>query len=600
MILRPLLLAVLCLVTVPSAVRAEDKPARILMGLASPDRLIEDLEYIVVDLAGEQEQWEKNVLPNIEVFLIGLQTDRPVRMDQVIDAEAGRRNVFVIPVAKEDLKDFLADNLEPIGIENARNKADKLLYELTGDVVGETSWWLRHAFEYVTISSQKPDVPATIADPKIASDPLFDGDKSFDLAMQLLTTKDDVESRKKAIAKLRSESESNLKEPNEGESQAAFDLRKLLANQQLDTLDEIFVQSSELFFGWITDGAAGKANGTIRLAALEGTKLFEDGSELGTKPSHFAAIPQAEDPVLKGRMTLNMGAAAQKRLAEFAKLTEPAAHEKIDKNEKTTPEQKAARKTVLSTLLQILAKNTSLGVIDAFGEVTKQESGKHVMIAAMRADEGATLKTVAEQLPIANSKWTSKLNVEKIGDIEVHHLVNATPTDVVKDFWGTGDMYIAAGPDTIWMAKGQGSLEVLKTYIEKMKGTPDPAGKERFLTFRMHAKPVLYVNESFWEEVDIDLKKIIQSSGIMPKKKEEKKPVARAGQKDAKGERPADKLKDYKWAEPALAAMEGKADVIDVVFDHTDDKVNGMIDVQPEVLKALGAIIADFAEKNLQ
>ena len=596
MLFRSIVLSALCVLTGAQAVRAEEKPARIFMGLASADRLIEDLQYIVVDLAGEKEQWEKNVLPNIEVFLIGVTTDKPVRMDTVIDAAEGKRSVFVIPVEKGNLKEFLEDNLAPIGIDAKRAKTDKALYELTGDVLPEVPWWLRHAFEYVTITRTQADVPATIADPQEANAVHFESDPSYDIAVQLLTTKDDVPSRKKAIEKLRSESDGNLKTANEGESDAAFQLRKALANQQLDTMDQIFVQSQELFFGWITDPKAKSARGTIRFAALEGTKLFEAGSDLGTKPSYFAGIPEAEDPVLKGRITLNLGAQSQKRIAEIAKLSGPVAHEKIDKKEGITAEQKAARKAIMTTLLTLLEKNASLGVLDAFGELTAQSGGKHVFVAGLRANEGTAIKEIVEQLPKSDSQWVTKANVEKIGDVEVHHIQNTKPSDVVKNFWGTGDIYIAAGPESVWIAKGQGSLEVLKTYVEKQKGTPDMANMHRFASLRMHAKPILYINESFWEELDIDLKKLIQSSGLMPKKKEAKATVGRDGKKQST----ADKLKNYDWADPALKAMEGKVDVIDIVLDHDDNKVNGMVDIQVEVLKALGTVIADFAKKNLQ
>lgn len=580
---------------------AADKPARIVAGLSSADDLISDLEYLVSKLAGQKGQWEKNVYPNLEVFLIGVDTSRPVRLDTVVDAQDGKRSVFVIPVNKGDLPDFRDENLTPIGIDQARVPGDPTLWELTGDVLEPETWWMRHAFEYATLSKSKLDVAKDIEDPAKANESLFAGDKKYDVAVQLLTTQKDQEGRLKAVKKLREESAATLKEPRDGESKAAFELRKFLAAQQLDTFETIFAESSELFVGYATDSDAGKAFADVRVKALEGTDLEKNGSDLGTTQSIFASIPESKDPVFKGRANIALAESLQKKVLEFATLSEPTGHERIDKDEKKTPEQKAASKKIVTTVREVLKKNADLGVIDAFMEITKLDSGKHALVAGLRAKEGAVIKTIVEQLPIANDRWTSKLSIETVEGVEIHQLTSTKPTDVVKEFWGSGDIYIGAGPETVWLAKGQGSLEVLKAAIVKQKEKAEAKDPSKFVTVRFHAKPILYINESFWDEMNIDISGFIEKLGLFGEKKKDKPKPTRPGQKAGEQKSSTrDQIKNFKWAEPALAAMEGKVDVIDVVVERKETSVEATLDIQLEVLKAAGSVIAEFARQNLQ
>ena len=582
---------------------AAEKPGRIVAGIASADSLLSDLEYIISTLAGQKEQWNKNVYPNLEVFLIGVSTDRPVRMDTAIDSENGKRSIFVIPVEKANLTEFRDDNIAPIDIASERVPGDQTLYELTGGVLDPDSWWMRHAADYAIISKIKGDTAKDQEDPAKAHEGLFDTDKHYDLVVQLLTKADERDGRVKAVEKLRTESDASLKEPKDGESEAALKLRKVMARQQLDTFEQLFSQTQKMFLGWCTDSEAGRAFADIQIQALEGTELQKVGENLGTTVSHFAAIPEAKDPVLKARFNILLAKSVQKRLADFADAAGPAGRERIEKNEKRTPEQKEAGKAVYTVLIDLLAKNADLEALDAFAEVTKQESGKHVLVAGLKAKEGALLKTLAEKLPAANSQWTSMVSGEKIGDIDVHHLVNSKTTDVVKTFWGTGDMYIAAGPDTIWLAKGEGSLDVLKTYIEKGKGKAEEGDKTRIASVRFHAKPILTINDSFWEEIDFDVKKIVGQFGFLGggDEKKSKPKTTRPGHKAGESKSTRDQLKNFKWAEAAMDSMtEGADDVVEVNFYRKEKSVDGLIDIRKDVLKAAGTVIAKFAKENLQ
>src|SRR5690606_14271852 len=115
------MLALLC-VTAASPVRAEDPPPRVVVVLKSSDALLADLEHVIAGQAGKKKEWENNVLPNIEIFLFGVDRAQPVRYDQIMGGEGGRREQAIVPVPPKDLKLFISDNLDPIDIIAKKDK----------------------------------------------------------------------------------------------------------------------------------------------------------------------------------------------------------------------------------------------------------------------------------------------------------------------------------------------------------------------------------------------------------------------------------------------------------------------------------------------
>jgi CubicO group peptidase (beta-lactamase class C family) len=58
-----------------SPLKANDEPARVVAGLGNANQAIADLEYMVVTLADRDLIWKNDILPNIEIFMIGVAYD---------------------------------------------------------------------------------------------------------------------------------------------------------------------------------------------------------------------------------------------------------------------------------------------------------------------------------------------------------------------------------------------------------------------------------------------------------------------------------------------------------------------------------------------
>ncbi|MEZ6050827.1 MAG: hypothetical protein R3C02_05460 [Planctomycetaceae bacterium] len=97
--------------TLCSTTNAEDKP-RLKIVMASPQGFLDDLEYLVVDLAEEKKQWDDNIYPSLDIFLIGVERTAPLRFDicstMPVQMKSGYRYQPCIPVeaGRKGLKDF--------------------------------------------------------------------------------------------------------------------------------------------------------------------------------------------------------------------------------------------------------------------------------------------------------------------------------------------------------------------------------------------------------------------------------------------------------------------------------------------------------------
>ena len=98
--------------------QTEEKP-RIKALLSSPQGLLDDLKYLIVDLAKEKRQWEENIQPTIEIFLFGVDYNKPLRWDVLVnnqgpDETSGYRFQPSIPLepGPRGLKRFRKNNLQ--------------------------------------------------------------------------------------------------------------------------------------------------------------------------------------------------------------------------------------------------------------------------------------------------------------------------------------------------------------------------------------------------------------------------------------------------------------------------------------------------------
>jgi hypothetical protein len=574
----------------PSVALAAD-PTRVVVVLNSSDGLIKDLKHMVVDLAKEPKRWDADVFPNIDIFLIGVDKSRPVRFDQLIDGESGARPQYAIPVS--DLKEFIADNLDPIGIVAKKFRRQNEYYELTGDVY---KGWMRIVDNYAAFadSEHEADVPANMPSPVVSHKELLA--KGYDTAAQLDNSRTTPEQRKAAFAKFRDNLVAGLKKrPQETNEQ--FALRETSSTQQMEVLERLFVESADVVIGWTTDTAKSEALADLRLVPAEGTELDKTVRSLGATPSYFAGIKSAENAVMSGRVNFALDDLITGHLRKSFEQARPVALQDVDNDTKKqrTPEQKAARKQISELLLDMATAALDLHVVDGAVEVTPGATGKHTAVMGVRTADGSVATQIVELLPKANDSFKSELSIDQEGDVAIHRVtIVRNYYKAFADFLGEpGEIYVGTSKDSVWLAAGEGALDALKSGVKTGAETQGAAADPVFARMDMHLRPLLVVTNQLRKDGDFDLMKSLESRGALEEVKTEGEKTTSDAQQNLQ------MLKDFEWRDAAIEALSGQDDRVTFHLKQAEGRVDGAANVKTGVLKAVGKLIAKFAAENL-
>lgn len=559
------------------------KPTRIISGVPSAERLLEDLEWIVGKLAGEQETWDETLQPAAEVFLIGVDPARPVGTDIVFDRDGGQRKQFNIPIS--DLQEFREENLEPIDIQSSRKAPD--YYKLTSDALGFEGW-MRLVDNFASISTKEQDVPAGMPSPQVTLDKLF-GTTGYDAAFTGRNDADGLPDRRDTFKEFRDNMLAGINR-RPSETPEAFELRKRLAHHQTERLERLFVEAEEVLGGWITDAEKEEARGELLLSALADTDLAKALEKFGQAASYFTAIPTTDASLVHGRMNIPVDQTLQNQADEFYKLVAPVWKQRIDGDDSLSAEQKAARHKICDLGLEMLNDGRVLQALDAFIEISPAKDGKNTLLTGIRAADGTKAIPLLEQIPAALDDLTLELNVDKVGDLAVHKFTMTKVPEALKSFYGDGsEVFVATGKDAVWIAAGNGALDLLKQQVQLVTDTKTEANGDVFVG-RVKLGPVLKHLDDLATEIGFDPNEFLGRSPA---------PATESDDDSAK-KKPGQALMSLDLRKLALPTLqEGDDDHFFLHVKKVEKQVRADVKVERGVLKAAGKVIAKVAAERL-
>lgn len=581
------------------AAEPDDKSTRIVVGLGSADQVLQSLEFCVVKLAGKAKSWTDNIQPNLEIFLYGVSTDQPIRFDMLLDAEHGSQMQSIIPIA--DLKEFLVDNLDPIGIESKAVRGDKNLYELTGTVYEGFLRYLPKPVPYAVIFPQKEALPAEMPNPSLLHAPQVEEQSLLFLALK--NQAENLVSRQAAFDKFFADSlEKFQKLSTETKEQFAF--RKRMREQSLSVIGQWIVQSASGDFGVKVNEDTQDAPSKLTLSALPGTDLEKDLTAVTERVSRFAAVAAPEKSVLSARLNLPVDPGRKAAYQEIYKLAEPVFHQRIDDDTKASAEEKAARKELASLLTSLLTEcMDKVPAVDAFLDIVPVKD-KHAITLGVVSTNQAKMNQILEKLSAAKTGWKLELNVEKVGDTSIHKLsFGSKPPQSLTDFYGDANFVcFATSEETFWLSGGDGAMERLKTLISQVSKTSDAKPNGVLLSLDAHVQPLLKNVHAFMNDPELAMFKQVNLKTRNQRAAQEEEAAGKKPEKnsDRAGNRAAN-LASFEWQETAIAALEGLDDHLTAELKVDSDKVlHGASNAQAGILKALGAVVAKFSDENLQ
>ena len=597
--------AIFCLGQVSFTLGADDPApadsvpaARVVAGLGSAQKVLDSLEYIVSKLANKTKSWQDNIFPNLDIFLIGVSTDQPIRFDLVFDPVNGYLTQAIIPTA--NLKDFRLDNLDPIGIETNQDRKDKNLYQCQGTVY--TGWmrYLPKPTPYSIFFSQKEAIPASMPHPETLHKPLAEKDYMGFLYMANPAT--GIERRQASFDAYRKTADESFKKLST-ESREQYEFRKALRDENMAIFKQWISEIAHGEFGAQIDQSTGTFPTTLTIAALPKTPLARDLKTLREHGSQFASVSPSENNILTARINMPLNAERIPGFKKIYELARPVVKERLAKSSKTTAEEKAALNEIASILLDVLTENLdSQKTLDAILDV-RPINGKHTILMAVSASGQAQINELIQKIPAAQAGWNVTMNAEKVGETDLHKLTfGEHPPKSLTDFYGDSNTaWLGVSSKNVWLAGGEGALDLLKTEIAKVEAATPGPGDGTLVVAEMNVLPVIQSFDAMRNDPELEILRQINIKGVRQERMKESNGAAAGKENQKPGQRATGNLANFVWIPTAIANLQGQPDrmVLSLKLDENDNLVGGS-NAQVGVLKAIGALLAKFADENLQ
>ncbi|MCA9034603.1 MAG: hypothetical protein KDA91_05705 [Planctomycetaceae bacterium] len=550
------------------------------------DSLKADLKSII-DLTNEteQEQWV-NLNDYIDMFQIGIDGGRPVRVD-VLTGMTPTGYLIWIPLAppegKSSLGDEFRDNLDALGYSTVRDPQERTLYSVQVVEGPETDGgWMRVIpdlkYAVLTLTTSTSNLPILRQLMMKAGDPLKDvenllGDNAA-MAAELVNsaqTSEDMEKRVTAFAELRRVTMDTIQK-RPAESTTEFELRQALMQHQLNELQRLMVQASEIRATLNVDRSDHKAALGLTAKAIPGTDLAETIAEFDTQPDAFDGIAPLKDSALSVRVNHPLDKMRQGHANETLDLIKKDLDSRIEADKDLNDAQRTATRQLLDGLMNLTKDGIATGYINAMVESSPVGDGKFNTVACLSAPNATRLNELLPLLKDAGNGNTVETNVETVGKVVIHRVQLAEGyIGIVDRFFGANQALLVGVADNhVWLASGPDASATLKSVIESLG---EPARNGVVAHIELRGLP--------WVQHFQEVAKTGTDEGKTPEEKEARRAMERT------------RLR-------AIDAMKGNDDM--VVFDVkvADSVVNIDLTMETGILRFAGKMAAAFSKENFE
>jgi hypothetical protein len=433
------LVALAAMFTLGAAANAQPVKAEptIELRLRSVNDLIHKAEY-VAGLAGKEEllkQFQQIVkqLTADGKGLEGIETKQPFGLYATLSSDVVNSPFTVmVPIAdKERFLSLLKDrlNITPEKAADGTYKADV-------PIINEV--YLRFANDYVYIARAVKDL-----DPKSLPTPKEFFAKEVGAVGSLLVRFDKIPAELKTfiIGQLELGVAEQRRKNGENEPAAQKAVLDWLAENFTGGIKTLFDDAKELNVRVFIDEKADDLSAELTLTAKSGSVLSKNIASLAGKTSVPAAIVGNTDTVARVTAKAGLPDSVKK---ELAKVVDAAIEDIVKKAGDNDKEP-------LERLLKTLAPTLKSGEIDSAVAVTGPDAkGRHTLIAATAVKEGKDIeKLLKDFAPHLGQAADIDLDVEKIGDFNLHSIAFKDLPEPIEKVFGTKKLWLAISEDYI-------------------------------------------------------------------------------------------------------------------------------------------------------
>ncbi len=446
--------------------------ARITVAHPGFNLLKSDLKK-TIDLTtpGEQKQWE-NIQSYIDTFIIGIDETREVQV-QVMTGIDPEGYLICVPLqAGGDPSKAFRENLDSLGYRIERSPADRKMYTIESDA-NEYGWMkidveLQYAFFMITtkkalLPQLKEIVLKAALTPTTLAENMIAELKNTDVSGPAIAH------RVKAFKPIRDVNMALIKQRPD-EKATAFQLRQSSARQLYDEAEDIMSQADQVLVTLTLDRAnpaAPKVSLRTTATAIPGTAMESTIAQYGTHSDAFAGLKRLAGSALSLRVSHPLNETRQIRMKETLTLARADIEARLKANTTRTDAEKAAFNKFVAGVISVLESSVTSGHLNGFVESVPDGKDRFTTVVAFVSPTAGELNQILPLLTDAGKGNAVQMNVEKVGDVDIHKVNIAEGSISLFDryFGIQTDLYIGIGPQTIWIAGGPDGLATLKSTI---------------------------------------------------------------------------------------------------------------------------------------
>jgi hypothetical protein len=407
--------------------------------------------------------------------LKGLDQSKPLSVAIGVGPDGQFTPVAYIPVSSA--KD-LADTLSKLNVVGPPQDDGGVL-KLTGPSGNEVFVREQNGWAIVT---QTKDAPVPTDDPMTLLKGL---NPEYDIAVRVMLQNVPEEKKKSAIEQFRGFMEFAAAQQRQqaGDNPLATMNEKNL-EQQVAAIERLLKEADQLTIGWKIDRSASNTYLDFSITAVPGSQFAKELGTMATVKTNFAGFIMPDAAVTLNFCAKNAQENIDQTLTTLDQL-KTKAEDAIDKDQNLADDKRDGVKKVLNEFLDVAKNTVKAGTSDG-GFVAQMGAGKLQVAAGGFVVDGPALEKAVKDLieiakgePQFDKNATVKLDLETYKNVHFHQITLTLPEEAgdeaKKIFGDTVDIYFGAGPNSTYVAAGKGSLELVKSIIDRSAAEPNKA-----------------------------------------------------------------------------------------------------------------------------
>ncbi len=298
----------------------------------------------------------------------------------------------------------------------------------------------------------------------------------------------------------------------DGESQAAYELRRMSGKQNLENIEYFLSEGQEMVFGGRIEKEAKRGVVDMLIKARPNSDLARAVKNIPGKASYFSVITSRENLPLAVSASMNIARRDRLIYQKYLNYFEKLLSEKL-----LTEEERLQNTSSIQQFFSPVKTMVDKGHIDVFTQLISTPTNKFALIGGIKVAPSSNLPAALldiinriDQLP--DNKMRIFTNAETVQGIALHQVQpeSETADDKQQRFLGgVPSLYIGADNEVIWFAMGtEIAVAALNEAMETLNtATPEARKEQRTAPVQMefHIRPWL----NLFSEAEI------QESGIM-------------------------------------------------------------------------------------